>query len=67
MLCQLAKVGKQEELLEPLLLGVLKTKRRYLSLRPLPAIPATISAIPGYINAVGRFVSSEIKPVTGWA
>jgi hypothetical protein len=35
----------------------------YLDLSPLPAIPATIRAIPGYIKAVGRLVSSEIKPV----
>jgi hypothetical protein len=38
--------------------------RRYLVLSPLPAIPAATSAIPGYMNAVGRFVSSEINPVT---
>ena len=55
---------KKVDFLKPVLLGALKISRCYLALSHLPAMPATISAIPGYINAVGRSVSSEINPVT---
>ena len=62
---QPAKLGaKKVDFLKPVLLGALKISRCYLALSHLPAMPATISAIPGYINAVGRSVSSEMKPVT---
>ena len=30
----------------------------------MPAKPARMSANPGYIMAVGKLVSSEMKPVT---